>query len=144
MIETGGLDQPEDYRRRLDPATPLRDDLEAEIARSASDPVNILDVGCGPATMIGNRTRGNKPFTVTSADPLGDQYAAIWKSAGHDPPHPIITVAAEQLASHLSAIFDIVFACNSLDHSVQPLQAIRQDAPCHPPRRPSNSRNRDC
>ena len=97
----------------------LRALCAAECVRS------ILDVGSGPVSIL----HGSLPPTVTltTADPLGDDYAELvdFPALGLQPPYAF---AAEDLP--FSAVFDVVHVSNALDHVVSPLEALQRMVGC--------------
>lgn len=79
--------------------------------------VEILDVGAGPATVIG-KLHAAKTLSITATDPLALEYGAMLAKRELNPPVPTIYAEAEKLREQLGERqFDIVHAQNSLDHS---------------------------
>lgn len=126
-IATRGLEWPYEFERRFDPAEPLRESLVLDVLdRIAADDVRILDVGAGPATSLGTK-HSAKQLMISAVDPLGDEYARMLSDAGIEPPVRTQHVAGEQLSSAFEpASFDIAYARNALDHSVDPARIIRE------------------
>jgi SAM-dependent methyltransferase len=114
-----------DRESRLDPDAEVRDPLvRAELERSPSEKISILDVGAGPLTLLGYRYPG-KTLTIVPVDPLADEYERLLRDAGLEPPVPTIRVAGEALLENFgSRAFDIAYANNSLDHSADPFTII--------------------
>jgi SAM-dependent methyltransferase len=114
-----------DRDARLAPSTEISDPvMRRELDRHPAEHVSILDVGAGPLTSLGYRYPG-KTLTIVPVDPLADEYDRLLRDAGLVPPIRTITVAGEDLAEHFgSRKFDIAYACNSLDHSADPLRII--------------------
>jgi len=121
-----GLEWPDDYRRRLDPASAVVDPLILrELARVPKSHVSILDVGAGPLSCVG-KTYPGKLLKVTATDPLADKYDALLSRHSIEPPIRTVACAAERLRELFEpGTFDIAYARNSLDHSYDPLAAIR-------------------
>jgi SAM-dependent methyltransferase len=85
-----------------------------------------LDVGSGPLTIVGRKAPG-VALDITAVDALADEYNKILDQHGVDPivrPQPCLT---EQLTSKFECDkFDIAYARNTLDHSLDPLRAIAE------------------
>ena len=126
-ITEGGRRWPDEFRARLDPETPLREILiEALLPSIAHDPVRILDVGAGPATSLG-KVHPGRALRITAVDPLADEYAALWRDVGILPPVPTMRGTGERLVELFGrAAFDIAYARNALDHTIDPLAVVEQ------------------
>ncbi len=86
--------------------------------------ISIIDVGAGPLTKLG-KTYPGKTLRITATDPLAPEYARIMREAGIDPPVPPIACRGEDLLDLFRpATFDIAFAQNALDHSIDPVRVI--------------------
>jgi len=118
---------PDEFRDRLDPETPLREELIVELLPSiAHDPVRILDVGAGPVTSLG-KVHPERTLEIVAVDPLADEYAALWRNAGIRPPVPAERGTGERLVERFgTAAFDIAYARNALDHMIDPLAVVEQ------------------
>ena len=119
---TGGLPWPEHYRFCTDPDSEVDDPLVRGIlASSQQSTVSILDVGAGPITGIGFRYPG-KQLAITAVDPLAGEYDWIMREYAIEPPVRTLTLHGEQLPDRFGpASFDLAFARNSLDHTVDPV-----------------------
>ncbi|MGH2919054.1 MAG: class I SAM-dependent methyltransferase [Solirubrobacteraceae bacterium] len=126
-IATRGLQWPEEFERRFDPGEPLRESLVLDVLdRIAAGDVRILDVGAGPATSLG-KTHPAKRLLIEAVDPLGDDYAHLLAEAGAQAPVRTQPVAGEELTRAFEpASFDIAYARNALDHSIDPARIIRE------------------
>lgn len=126
-IATRGLQWPSEFERRFDPAEPLRESLVLGVLnRIDGETVRILDVGAGPTTSLGT-THPAKHLEITAVDPLGDEYAELLADAEIEPPVRTQQVAGEALTSSFEpASFDIAYARNALDHSIDPARIIRE------------------
>ena len=118
---------PDEFRERLDPETPLREELILELLPSiAHDPVRVLDVGAGPATSLG-KMHPERTLEIVAVDPLADEYEALWRDAGIRPPVPTKRGIGERLVERFgTAAFDIAYARNALDHMIDPLAVVEQ------------------
>lgn len=125
-IATGGLHWPEDYRFRTNHNSEVNDPLLLEIlASSPQATVSMLDVGAGPITVIGFRYPG-KELAITAVDPLAGEYDWILREYAIEPPVRTLPLRGEQLLERFApGSFDLAFARNSLDHTVDPLPVIR-------------------
>ncbi|HSI64626.1 MAG TPA: methyltransferase domain-containing protein [Candidatus Saccharimonadia bacterium] len=109
---------------RMDPCSPLRDDVAALVDRVPSDAVSLLDVGAGPFTDLG-KIHPRKTLTITAVDPLADSYIGFLEARGITPPVVTTFCKGEQLSRQYPENgFDISYANNSLDHSYDPLEII--------------------
>jgi SAM-dependent methyltransferase len=126
-IASGGKRWPEEFRERLDPEAPLREPLLLELLPSLpDDPVRVLDVGAGPITSLGRAAPGRR-VEVTAVDPLADDYARLWAEAGIEPPVRTERCAGEELVARFGrGRFDVAYARNALDHTVDPPAVVRQ------------------
>jgi SAM-dependent methyltransferase len=126
-LASRGLQWPEDYARRMDPAAPL-DARAAQLAPGLArgGRLRVLDVGAGPVTILGYRLPG-VAVEVTATDPLAPQYAALLARHGAAPPVPTRFAPAEDLRLFVpEGGFDLVHCRNALDHSFDPLRGIEQ------------------
>ena len=114
-----------DRQARLAPDTEIGDSLvRQELERRAAEHVSILDVGAGPLTSLGYRYPG-KTLTIVPVDPLADEYERLLRAARLTAPIRTTRVAGEDLLEHFGpGRFDIAYACNSLDHSADPLEIV--------------------
>lgn len=126
LMTTAGGQWPEDWRSRMDPATPL-DPAVAGPALALRQPrLRILDVGAGPLTCLGFVLPG-VALEIVPVDPLAAAYAALFARHGIDPPLPTRFAPAEDLALYLPpGSFDLAHCRNALDHSWDPLRGIEQ------------------
>jgi SAM-dependent methyltransferase len=114
------------YKLRVDPTAPMTDPLLSSlIANIPAETVSILDVGAGPLTALG-KTYPGKTLNITPTDPLATEYVRIMRDAGIEPPVPPTPCRGEDLLDLFGpSTFDIAFARNALDHSVDPVRVIR-------------------
>jgi SAM-dependent methyltransferase len=124
-LRTGGGEWPEEFAHRTDPQAPLDDDLVLEaLDEIAADEVDILDVGSGPLTTLG-KVHPHKVLRITAVDPLAEEYAALLDELGIEAPVPTQRCAGEELVDRFGRErFDIAYARNSLDHSLDPVVVI--------------------
>lgn len=123
---TRGGAWPEEFQRRCDPDAPLQPSIAATINHPPGATVHILDVGAGPLTYLGKCWDG-WTLQITAVDPLAEAYDELLKR------HQLQPVVRTQkgYAERLTALFpensfDLVHARNCIDHSYDPLLAIRQ------------------
>jgi SAM-dependent methyltransferase len=124
---TKGLQWSSDYERRLGKPFELPAYMHGYLpALPWPTPPRILDVGSGPASTLGTLYHGNK-VELVPVDPLGKQYDAFLTEYGVEPPVRTLECEAERLTELFAPeTFDIAHALNSLDHSYNPVEAIRQ------------------
>jgi SAM-dependent methyltransferase len=124
-IQNDEFNLPEDVGRTKT-NQPFKSEIEAAIASCPRDHVDILEIGCGPASEMGCRTNTGKAFSVTYCDPLAGEYEKMWAVKKLAMPHQIKAIEVEQLDKHfLPDSFDVAYACNCLDHSFDPLAGIK-------------------
>jgi SAM-dependent methyltransferase len=117
---------PEDYRRRLDPSSPLESMHRPFIDRLPNQTVQILDVGAGPLTILG-KVHPSKTVQITAVDPLAARYDALLKKYAVAPPIRTRLGSGEALVSQFGEnTFDFVYAQNCIDHAENPVEAMRQ------------------
>lgn len=85
---------------------------------------NILDVGCGPATVIGGILDG-KELSICAVDACANEYNELYKKYSVSPPlvRPIYG-EFENLPEIINKQFDFIYSRNALDHSYNPLLGI--------------------
>ncbi len=125
-LETHGSKWPEEYAKRVDPQAPLDEPLIRDrLERFDTDVVSILDVGAGPLTILG-KTDPAHTIEITPVDPLAEHYDRALADAGIEPIVRTLKGSGEDLvATFGSDRFDVAYARNSIDHSVNPLEIIR-------------------
>jgi SAM-dependent methyltransferase len=125
-IRTQGFTWPDDFKQRLDPATPLAGLYHSCIDHLDQHKVNILDVGAGPFTVLGKQ-HPTKQLHITATDVLAAAYDELLGRHQISPPVRTIYADAEHLTAQFSSdYFDFVHAQNSLDHMQHPLRAISE------------------
>jgi SAM-dependent methyltransferase len=125
-LGTRGFHWPEDFQSRLDPLAPFVSELHPYLEEVPGDTARILDVGAGALTRVG-KIHPTKRLEIIATDPLAPQYDRLLAKHGIIPPVRTIAAAAEELTDHFpSNHFDLATAFNCLDHSYDPLQAIRE------------------
>jgi len=112
------------YQLRLEPDLPLQPRAVALLPPQSD--ICILDVGAGPLTVLGKKCTG-KRISITAIDPLADEYNRILDKYHIQPIVRTQKLDAERLTEKFpSNTFDLVFACNSIDHTYDPEKAILQ------------------
>lgn len=117
--QTGG--NPEIFKFRISQDCPFQipEDLEGERCR-------ILDVGSGPYSRLGYKLNGEK-MDLTLIDPLAYVYRELEKKYGYKFAVSPRTGMVECLCLTLKEDdYDLVHMSNSLDHSFDPIEGIRQ------------------
>jgi len=127
-IRTGGGEFHDEYRERLDPTSAITDPLIIDaLARSSSELVRILDVGAGPLTAIGKRDPSDpqRKIEIVAIDPLAAEYRRILESFGVAGPVMTEPCRGEDIATRFGRdTFDIAYARNAIDHSIDPMSII--------------------
>lgn len=113
-------------REVQDSDRPLRDHRIVEVLRQVPHhKVSILDVGAGPATGLGY-THPEKDLSMTAIDPLARQYRQMLARAGVMTPVETQPGGGESIVEQFGReSFDISYACNSVDHSADPILVIQ-------------------
>jgi SAM-dependent methyltransferase len=125
-MRTGGLNDHEDFARRIMPDRPLQEHLRRLLPVETRDNTfRVLDVGAGPLTTVGKVCDGRK-LDLICIDPLARVYDAMLEANGVAPPVRTAYGEAERVAEMFAEnSFDLVHAFNSLDHAHDPIRAIR-------------------
>lgn len=111
--------------RRMSPNRPLQQHLIELIPRGSSS-VEILDVGAGPATIVGDYWPG-RAVRITAVDANAAEFDDLLKRHGITPPYRTRLGFAEDLERTVPmSFFDLVHARNCIDHCKDPLRAIDQ------------------
>jgi ubiquinone/menaquinone biosynthesis C-methylase UbiE len=86
--------------------------------------VTIAEIGSGMFCTIGSAWKTSK-VKVFPSDILADEFNQILKDNGIT---PFITIAKENMESlsYPDNFFDITHSCNALDHTADPIKAIRE------------------
>jgi SAM-dependent methyltransferase len=126
FISSGGSEWPQAFERQTSPEARVKDGvLMAKIDLVKSEPVEILDVGAGPLTIIGTTYPG-RTLEITATDPLADDYDRLLAEAGVEPPIRTLQCRGEDLLERFGPErFDIAFARNAIDHTIDPVCVIQ-------------------
>lgn len=125
LTDGGKTWAPELLAERLDPLTPLQEDICQTLDPSLTK-IRILDVGAGPLTNVG-KTWGDRTIEIVAVDPLAEEYDALLAEIAMNPPVRTKKAFAESLTESFEKnTFDLAYASNSLDHALDPLKAIRE------------------
>ncbi len=113
------------FADRLDPGTEITGPaLKRAVEEIVATDIKILDVGSGPLTWVG-KTYPGKQIKVVAIDPLAEDYVGILRDCQLDPPILPTACSGEEIVRRFGAkSFDIAFALNALDHSVDPLLVL--------------------
>jgi SAM-dependent methyltransferase len=88
--------------------------------------IRVLDVGSGPVTAMGNLW-DDKVITIVPVDPLAEAYDRVLEKYAITPPVRTRQGIGEGLIQQFGpATFDFAYACNCLDHAVDPVECYRQ------------------
>jgi SAM-dependent methyltransferase len=120
-----------EFRLRLNPEKPFCPEKSQRIISDllARAPVvnqpRVLDVGAGPITTLGTVWSGGR-VDLHAVDPLANTYEEILSRKGIVPPVRTRQGEAEKLLDlYPEGSFDLVYSSNALDHSYDPVTAIR-------------------
>jgi SAM-dependent methyltransferase len=124
-IATSGGKWPDEFAYRFDPSSEVSDAvLRAAIAGTSNDTVSIIDVGSGPASMVGSVFPGKK-LALVAVDPLADEYNRLLDEFGIAPPVRPTRAEGEHLLETFGPDrFDLAYSRNALDHAVDPVRII--------------------
>ena len=125
-LATKSFEDVEEYEKRLDPESPLEEELITDLFGHLPDEtILILDVGAGPLTTLG-KTYPGKKVDITAVDALAAEYDRILSGAGVTPPVRTQLCHGERLLETFTpSSFHIAYAANALDHSYDPILVIR-------------------
>jgi SAM-dependent methyltransferase len=125
-LATKAFGDVEQFDKRLDPAAPLEDPLVTRrLDELADETITILDVGAGPLTSLG-KTYPGKRLQIVPVDALAEEYDRLLAAANVTPPLRTLPCHAERLVEMFDASsFHIAYASNALDHSYDPVTAIK-------------------
>jgi SAM-dependent methyltransferase len=124
-LETKGLRWPDQYRARLAPDTPLQPELTELLQPVQDRELRLLDIGAGPLTVLGKRM-DDRVVSIVATDALGEEYEKLLERYGLHPPVRTIACMGEKLLDLFPRnYFHLVYARNSLDHSLDPPLIIR-------------------
>lgn len=88
--------------------------------------VRILDVGAGPVAAFGNRWPGHE-VELVPVDPLAEKFGEILAANDLTAPVPTIKGFGEKLVEQFGEnSFDFAYACNCLDHSLDPVRCYQE------------------
>ena len=83
-------------------------------------------MGAGPVTSLG-KVWPEHDVEIRAVDALATEYAALFEQMGVSPPVPTEFCHSEKLTDLFDVdTFDLALASNTLDHSYDPMEAIRQ------------------
>jgi ubiquinone/menaquinone biosynthesis C-methylase UbiE len=103
----------------------VRPFIRQDLLKDLDHPRKILDIGAGPMTVLGKKMNG-MPLDITAVDALADKYSNLNFPNGL----PLIKTQqceSERLTSMFQAnTFYLTYAQNTLDHSYDPIVAIRE------------------
>ena len=126
-IAEDGYKWPKDFIRRTDPQAPLTPQLanlvdKIDLARPGH--IDILDIGAGPLSYVGLQHPGHT-IDLTVADPLAERYNRLLDDKGiTGVPRPVEGYFETALAQFGPERFDMIWCCNSLDHSLDPVLGL--------------------
>ncbi len=127
-FSTGGLQWKEEFHRRLDPQLPLDGRIVALLERvsASAEEYDVLDVGSGPLTSLGKTIPG-KTVRLRAVDPLAPEYDKMLAEQNLTPPVRTEECKGEELSGKFDkSTFDLVYARNCMDHSIDPVLAFRE------------------
>lgn len=125
-LQTKGLEWPEQFHARTNPDLPLAPLHRRFIDHLQQQEVRILDVGAGPLTTLGKK-HPEKRLKIEAVDVLAESYDELLARHHIEPTVRTRFAEAEHLTRWFAEeSFDFVHARNSLDHSADPLEAVRQ------------------
>lgn len=127
---------PPKFQQRCDPAFPLQDEIADLLDAAPGSTVRLLDAGAGPVTVLG-KVHPRWKLEITAVDVLADEYNRLLAQNGIEPPVRTLQCENERLSEMFpNDTFDLGFAKNTLDHSYDPVRAIRELVICVKPGAP--------
>ncbi len=123
-LKSGGMSYKEEFADRLNPALELDEELGTLASGTAQSALKVLDVGAGPLSILGKCWKGAR-IDLTAVDPLAPDYDKLLAKYNINPPVRTQEGQGETVASSFpTGTFDLVHARNSLDHGLDPFQAV--------------------
>lgn len=123
-LATRGGPWPSSFNDRLNPQRPLQPFFEALLPAGLTH-ARILDVGAGPLTFVGFQSP-RRTLDVLAVDPLAPAYNELLMRHNISPVVCTQPGDAERLTARFAPnSFDIVTARNCIDHSYDPMAALR-------------------
>ena len=130
FLRTKGSNWKDQFRTRLSNSTPfLFEDLLRATASRGQQSFRSLDVGAGPMSCCGLRLAPPLRHELVSADPMAREYVKSLDKYGVVSPAPLLNapIQAEALSGYFGeGAFDLTFTRNAVDHTLNPLLAIRE------------------
>jgi len=100
--------------------------LPEEVDSSTITKLRILGVGSGMSSDIGIKSWPDAHVTLFLTDALADSYQKLYRKHNMYPPQPVIPLMGEDLGSLFEPnSFDLTVSINALDHSHEPLEAMK-------------------
>jgi SAM-dependent methyltransferase len=125
-MATSGSLWPKEFEARTNPDAPLAEIIENACSSMDRKRFSVLDVGAGPLTSIGYKSRSFE-VDIIAVDPLAGFYQKLYNKIGLCPPISTSFAIAEDLNAFFAPeMFDVVHCRNALDHSFDPLRGIQQ------------------
>lgn len=125
-LRSRGMSYKEEFAERLNPDSELDEELGTLASTTAGEVLKVLDVGAGPLSILGKNWKGRR-IDLTPVDPLAPQYDEVLAKHGITPPVRTLEGRGEIVAERFPAnSFDLVHARNSLDHGLDPFDAVLQ------------------
>lgn len=110
------------FKKRCEPNKPLNDFVEKYCSTRTNN--IILDVGSGPISIVGT-THKLIDFEVIAIDPLANEYHKILLDNKVYQATTPISLAGEDISQMFqNNYFDIAYARNSIDHSLNPVKIV--------------------
>jgi len=124
-FQTKGLQWPQEYARRVDPALEFQQHLRRFITVPEGGTVRVLDVGAGPLTLLGKVWPG-RTVELVPVDPLAEHYDRIMAEVGVTPLARTRLGHGERLLDLFPpSSFDLAYAANMQGPAVLPGREIK-------------------
>lgn len=125
-VASEGAAWPDDFAARFDRTLDLQQHVRRHLVEPLDDPVRVLDVGAGPATVLGKRLDADD-IEIEAIDPLAPFFDDVLARHHLTPPVRTRTGDGEKLTELFAeASFDLAYSRNSVDHNYDPIATIRQ------------------
>ncbi len=99
------------------------DILPEYLAQYITEGTRILDLGSGPASVLGGIYNG-KRLDITAIDPLAEVYKELYAKNDIQPLVIPEFGLGEELPKYVKGKFDFIYSKNALDHSYDPIKCI--------------------
>jgi hypothetical protein len=108
-------------------------DWALDAVPAGEDPIKVIDVNAGPVTALGNCASGRE-VELVAVDSLAHEFDKLLSQSGHEPPVKTQVCAPEDILVRFGKeSFHLIYSCNGLDFTGDPIPVYRQLLECLAP-----------